>query len=381
MTSQRMGIRQPNVLVWGLGIMLCFLGGAQAIAQALGPAAPYPIYGIDCVHGNCNDSGWKAMGPVDWQRFGQGEYIGPHRDPHVPEYRLRVDDQIDFVYRITRNQMPNSYKLNIGDQIRIEVFADEALNRDLIILPDGTIVLLLVGEVQAAGFTAEQLRDNIETLYKKYYNTPNVAVTPLAVNTKLEDLRATVDARAGQGGQFFTTRVTPDGTVALPAIGNLPVNGLTLAEIKREADARYDEVVYGIEVTPVLLQRAPRFVYVVGEVANPGRFEMESPMTLTQAIAMAGGWNVGANLNQVVVFRRGDDWRLIATMLDIRGALYGKQPCPSDEIWLRDTDIVIVPKSPILEADEFIELVFTRGIYGVLPELPTAVSFSTMGAL
>ena len=82
---------------------------------------------------------------------------------------------------------------------------------------------------------------------------------------------------------------------------------------------------------------------------------------------MAGGWGVGANLRQVVVFRRGDDWRLMATMLDLRGALYAKQPCPSDEIWLNDSDIVVVPKSPILVMDDWINLIFTRGLYGVAP--------------
>ena len=397
-------IRQVRSIAFMLCFVACVGSARLANGQALGPAAPYPIMGIDCAGGNCNVGcngnvgrqgafggkggiggmggvGWNAMGPIDWQRYAQGEYIGPYREPHVPEYRLRVDDRIDFVYRITRDQMPTPYKLNIGDQIRVEVFADATLNRDLIILPDGTIVLLLVGEVQAAGNSADQLRKKIEVLYKKFYNAPNVAVTPLAVNTKLEDLRATVDARAGQGGQFFTTRVAPDGTVSLPAIGNLPVNGLTLREVKREADERYDQVVYGLEVTPALVDRAPRFMYVMGEVANPGRFTMTSPMTLSQAIAMAGGWNVGANLNQVVVFRRGDDWRLLATTLDIRGALYGKQPCPADEIWLRDSDIVIVPKAPILQFDEFVDLVFTRGLYGVLPGQATAVSFSKMGSL
>ena len=86
-----------------------------------------------------------------------------------------------------------------------------------------------------------------------------------------------------------------------------------------------------------------------------------------QAIAMAGGWNVGANLREVVVFRRADDWRLIATKLDVRGALYGKRPIPADEIWLRDSDLVVIPKHPILQMDDFVNLVFTRGIYGVLP--------------
>ena len=126
-----------------------------------------------------------------------------------------------------------------------------------------------------------------------------------------------------------------------------------------------------MEIIPVLTARAPRYVYVLGEVHAPGRFEMLGPTTALQALAMAGSWNVGANISQVVVFRRGDDWRLMAAMIDLQGALRGKQPCPQGEIWLDDSDVIIVPKGRILEADDFINLVFTRGLYGVFPLEPT----------
>ena len=68
-----------------------------------------------------------------------------------------------------------------------------------------------------------------------------------------------------------------------------------------------------------------------------------------------------------MVFRRGPDWRLMATMLDLRGALYGRRPVPADDIWLNDSDIVLVPKTPIQQVDEVIEQYITRGIYGVVP--------------
>ena len=126
---------------------------------------------------------------------------------------------------------------------------------------------------------------------------------------------------------------------------------------------------------------ADRFVYVVGEVKSPGRFTLEAPTTAMQAIALAGGWNNGGNLRQIVVFRRTEDWRLIATKLDLRGALLGERPCPADEVWLRDSDIVVVPKSSILRADDFIELVFTRGIYGVLPMQGISLTFSKFSTL
>ncbi len=135
-----------------------------------------------------------------------------------------------------------------------------------------------------------------------------------------------------------------------------------------------------MEVIPILTQRAPRYAYVLGEVRTPGRFELTGPTTAIQAISMAGGWNVGGNLRQVVVFRRGDDWRLLAAMVDLQPALYGHQPCPAGEIWLSDSDVVLVPKGSILVADEFINLVFTRGIYGVFP-FSTSLSFSNMATL
>ncbi|MGC3970019.1 MAG: polysaccharide biosynthesis/export family protein [Pirellulales bacterium] len=284
------------------------------------PAAPYPIRAVDCVSGCCNgELGWGAARPLNWQPYAQGEYVGHARSAHVGEYRLRVDDQLEFVFRLTREETAHPYLLNVGDEIRVESFTDPLLNRDLLIQPDGTITLRLVGQVKATRQTVVQLREQIEKLYTKYYKIPSITVTPLKVNTKLEDLRATVDARAGAGGQNRQARVTPEGTIALPAVGNVPVQGLTLTELKRELDQRYAAEVEGIEVTPVLLQRAPRYVYVLGEVRTPGRFVLDGPTTVMQSIALAGGWNVGANTRQIVVFRRGDDWRLMATMLDLRG--------------------------------------------------------------
>lgn len=343
---------------------------------SLSPAAPHPLQAVDCVGGNCGEAGWGAARPHNFQPLAQGEYVGHSRLPHVNEYRLRVDDVLEFVFRLTREETTRPYLLNVGDEVRVESFTDQSLNRDLLIQPDGTITLRLIGQMRATKRTVIQLRDELEKAYAKFYKIPAITVTPLKVNTKLEDLRATVDARAGAGGQNRQARVTPEGTIALPAIGSVPVQGLTLNELKRELDERFAAEVEGIEVTPVLLNRAPRFAYVLGEVKTPGRFTLEGPTTVMQMISMAGGWNVGANTRQIVVFRRGDDWRLLATMLDLRGAVYGKSPCPADEIWVNDSDVIIIPKSPILVLDDYINLVFTRGIYGVVPfNVGTSFSF------
>ncbi len=365
----------------------CLAQSQLCNAQCIDPAAPFPIWGVDSTAGfaapgcQCGEVGWNARGYINWQAYAQGEYVGHARSAHVPEYRIRVDDQIAFVFRLTRIETSHPYELEVGDRIRVEsLTADSGANaseeggsgdrisRELVVQPDGTISLPLLGQVRAARMTVDGLRLHLDELYKKYYKVPAITVTPVEVNTRLNDLIESVDARFGVGGLRLTLTVTPAGKLYMPGLGVVYAQGLTLEELKNEIDARYDAAIPGVDVTPVLQQRAPRLCYVLGEVSRPGQFELRGPTTLMGAIALAGGWNPGANLRQVVVFRRGDDWRLMATMLDIKGALYGRRPGPADEIWLNDSDIIVVPKTCIQATDELIGQYFTRGLYSLFPQ-------------
>lgn len=360
----------------------------QQPCQAVNFAAPFPIWGVDSAAGcGCSEVGWDARGMIPWQEFAQGEYVGHARSPHVPEYRIREGDLIAIYYRRTREELSRPYELQVGDRVRVESLTagrgpspstspgagdaqptDDSISRELVIQPDGTITLPLLGQVRATRRTIPQLRDELEEQYKKYFRVPSITVTPITVNTRLEDLLNTVDSRAGTlGGLQIQMTVTPAGEIQLPGVGSVFVQNLTLNEARQEIDARYDEAIPGVHVTLVLVQRAKRFVYVLGEVAQPGRYELEAPTDVMQALALAGKWTPGSNLRQVVVFRRGPDWRLMATMLDLRGALYARRPVPADDIWLNDSDIVLVPKTPIQQTDEFIEQYVTRGLYSLVP--------------
>src|SRR4029079_9006314 len=117
----------------------------------------------------------------------------------------------------------------------------------------------------AAGATLDELRNLLDHEYKRQIKDPRITVTPLEMNSNLEELRASVDRRYGAGGQVSDARISPDGTLQLPAIGSVPAQGLTLEELEREVKARYALIVEGLEVTPILLERAPRFIYILGE--------------------------------------------------------------------------------------------------------------------
>lgn len=325
------------------------------------------IRGIDSARG-IGEQRWPDASWVDFQPLQHGEYLGPVRLPAMLEYRIRINDLLTFTYIVNRKKTEHEYRLMVGDEININSISDDTLRRERIpIQPDGTIVVPYIGPFPAADKTVNQLRKDLEVALKRYIRSPAINVEPIKVNTALEDLRQAVNPQVGLGGQSLDILVHPDGQVQLPRIGSVYVLGMTMEEIKREVNLRYEEKVAGIEVEPRLARLAPHNIFVYGEVNRPGRFELNAPTSVTAGIAMAEGLRIGANNRQVVIFRRAEDWRLVSTILDLRGGHLGKRPNPSDEIWLRDGDIIIVPPRPIKLFNNATQQIFTDGIYRIIP--------------
>lgn len=357
----------------------CACNGSSPYGQCGCPYLPgqsgtRALCGVDC--GRCGSSccsTWSDATCIPWALLGPGEYVGPARPAHVETYYLRVNDVLTLTFIESRKKSAEHYRIGVGDQLQIEWLqgassTEKALDRSLLVQPDGTVTLPLIGEVTAAGKTVNDFRDEVVRLYSKYQRDPQITVTPLTVNVAVQDVLKAVTSKNASSGQTQDVRVTPEGTIQAAGVGSVYVQGLTLDELRSELEARYSEAFGpGLAVSPQLTERATSYVFLGGEVRAPGRYQLEGPTTVMQAVAMAGGWNNGGNLRQVVVFRRDENWCLKATKIDIRAPYYGKDPCPTNDIWLRDNDLVVVPKSCILCATDLIELYFTRGIYSVFP--------------
>lgn len=338
--------------------------------------AEHTLQCATCQHSGkgCTDRSCGCQsGLVPWEDYGVGEYIGPHRTPHINDYRLRVNDQIEFVFQANRAQSVNQYRLSIGDTIRVVSATDERLNavsqeNGISIMSDGTISLDIIGTVFAANRTINELQAELNVKYAKHLEAnPRITVSGINTDTRLRDFLSSVDARAGSGGQARTARVTADGTLRLPLVGAVRVIGLTLDELEREINGRFNVQVPGVHVSVVLAEQAPSFIYVMGEVNEPGRFELNGPTSVMQAVALASGWQNGGNLRQIVVLRRDQNWRLMALRLNLRRGLNGQDSDPLDEIWLRDSDVLLIPKRPIVHVADAVELYFTRTLYALFP--------------
>ena len=73
------------------------------------------------------------------------------------------------------------YLLNPGDELNIHVWNEDALQRDVFILPDGSISFPLVGQIKAAGLAAEVLKGAITKKLSEYMADPEVNVTVTGV--------------------------------------------------------------------------------------------------------------------------------------------------------------------------------------------------------
>jgi polysaccharide biosynthesis/export protein len=72
--------------------------------------------------------------------------------------------------------LPADYRMAVGDKLRVEVYKDAQLSQSLQVRPDGKITLPLIGDMNAAGLTSIELRDQIATALKEYVTNPVVTV-------------------------------------------------------------------------------------------------------------------------------------------------------------------------------------------------------------
>lgn len=93
---------------------------------------------------------------------------------------------------------PKSYLIGPEDILRIEVFREVDLSRQVSVRPDGKITLQLLGDLQAENLTPERLAAQIKEAYGQYINTPDVIVSVLQVNSK----SFTVSGRVNKVGRW-----------------------------------------------------------------------------------------------------------------------------------------------------------------------------------
>ena len=135
--------------------------------------------------------------------------------------------------------------------------------------------------------------------------------------------------------------IPPSGRISLSLItGGLFVNGKTVDEVADMIKKRYDEYIIDPQVT-VSLDKASSYRYsIIGDVLQPGVRLMSRRLTVTEALAEAGGVLQTGNKSGITVLRRQPNGDLARIPVNVSAIYKGKAP---DNVYLAPGDQIMVP--------------------------------------
>jgi polysaccharide export outer membrane protein len=163
--------------------------------------------------------------------------------------------------------------------------------------------------------------------------------------------------------EFNTTvSVQPDGFITLTEIGDMHVAGKTVQELIRELTAAYGKILHDPVISITLKDFNKPYFTVGGEVSKPGKFDLRADTTVTEAIAIAGGFTASAKHSQVLLVRKvSDDWSEVKKV-DVKTMLSKGQM--HEDIHLRPGDLLYVPKNRLSKFKQFLP---TSAVEATLP--------------
>jgi len=134
--------------------------------------------------------------------------------------------------------------------------------------------------------------------------------------------------------------VRPDGRVSLPLLNDIEAAGLTPEQLRRRVLEIASRYVEDPSPTVVVREIHSRHVYITGNVEKPGAYPLNTPMTVVQLIATAGGLKEFVGGKNIVVLRH-EAGRAVRFVFDYQAVLKGRKL--QQNIEMRPGDTVIVP--------------------------------------
>ncbi|WP_022853859.1 polysaccharide biosynthesis/export family protein [Thermodesulfatator atlanticus] len=133
--------------------------------------------------------------------------------------------------------------------------------------------------------------------------------------------------------------VRPDGRITLPLIDDVMAAGKTPMQLKEEIQKKLQEYIDLPVVTVIVKEINSKFYYMIGEIKSPGAYSLSKPMTILQALAVAGGFTEWANKDKIMVLRFKEGKRIVLHF-SYEQAVKGKD---INDFNLMPDDIVLVP--------------------------------------
>jgi len=140
------------------------------------------------------------------------------------------------------------------------------------------------------------------------------------------------------------SRVVPvrsDGRISLPLVGEVQASGRTPRQLESELSAKLKDYVSEPEVTVIVQEIKSQKFNVLGMVMKPGSYALTNPMTVLDAIAMAGGFRDFAKQKDVYVLRRPEHGDQVRLPFNYKDVVKGHNS--TQNVTLQPNDTIVVP--------------------------------------
>jgi len=141
------------------------------------------------------------------------------------------------------------------------------------------------------------------------------------------------------------TRVSTDGKITFPLIGEIAANGKSSIELEKIIATRLkaEGFIHDAQVTVAVLEHVSQQVSVLGYVNKPGRYPLESNSSVLDLLAMAGGIQELGDTKAVVTRTING----ISEKQELDLHVYMDSKNPAIPIKLMQGDVVYIPKAPM----------------------------------
>ncbi|MBI4676086.1 MAG: polysaccharide biosynthesis/export family protein [Elusimicrobia bacterium] len=138
-------------------------------------------------------------------------------------------------------------------------------------------------------------------------------------------------------------RVGPDGSITLPLAGKVEVGSMDTQKAEASVAQALQKYLVSPQVTVFVAEYSTSLVYILGEVKAPGSYPIpgETPMTVLEAITLAGGFTQYAAQERTRVIRNAEG-KSETLHVDVRQITKGDK---SKDMQLKPNDVIFVPES------------------------------------
>jgi polysaccharide biosynthesis/export protein len=133
--------------------------------------------------------------------------------------------------------------------------------------------------------------------------------------------------------------VRSDGKITLPLIGEVQATGKTPKELQADITTQLQSYISKPQVTVIVQEIRSKRFNILGHVQKPGSYVLTPPVTVVDAIALAGGFRDFAKTKSIYVLRD-DGGKQVRVPFNYKQVIKGSDPDQNIELQARDTIVV-----------------------------------------